>query len=311
MTAPTPAPTPTPSPAQSATAAATTALDLRAVTYTYPGASTPAVENVSLRAESGSRLGILGPNGGGKTTLLRLILGDLAPQSGSITVFGRSPAEARRRGLIGYVPQRSDAILEFPLTARQVVQLGAGWRIPPWRPYGAEVRARVDQALELTGAADLASRPIGKLSGGQRQRIFIARAIAGGARLLLLDEPTVGVDVVGQQRFASLIARVRDTIGATIALVSHDLRAVAAGCEQIGCINRTLHSHTAPEGLTPQILAEVFQHEVAPAFGDFHIHAHAPEECPLPQGAGARTHDHPHDHDHPHNHPHAPGERAP
>ncbi|MFG0284347.1 MAG: metal ABC transporter ATP-binding protein [Phycisphaerales bacterium JB039] len=277
----------------------TLALDLRDVTYTYPGAAAPAVDGVSLQVGQGARLGVLGPNGGGKTTLLKLILGELRPQSGSIEVLGMSPREARRRGLIGYVPQRSDAVLEFPITARQAVELGAGWRRAPWRGLGPDVRSRVDEALLLTGAIDFARKPIGKLSGGQRQRIFIARALAAGAKLLLLDEPTVGVDVVGQQRFSALVSRVRDTIGATIALVSHDLRAVAAGCDQIGCINRTLHSHTAPEGLTPQILAEVFQHEVAPAFGDVHVLAHRAEECPLA--------DHTHDHDHPHD-PHNPND---
>jgi zinc transport system ATP-binding protein len=276
----------------------TLALDLRDVTYTYPGAHAPAVQGVSLAAPEGSRLGVLGPNGGGKTTLLRLVLGDLAPQAGTIEVFGLSAREARRRGLIGSVPQLSDAVLEFPLTARQVVALGAGWRAAPWRRLSGEAGARVDSALELTGAAEYADQPIGKLSGGQRQRVFIARAMAGGAKLLLLDEPTVGVDVVGQQRFAALLARVRESLGATIILVSHDLRAVAAGCDQIGCVNRTLHSHTAPEGLTPQILAEVFQHEVAATLGDFHIHAHAPEDCPLPADAAAPGHTHGHGCDH-------------
>jgi zinc transport system ATP-binding protein len=289
------------------------ALDLRGVSYTWPGASAPAVDRVTLRVPAGARLGVLGPNGGGKTTLLKLILGEISPQGGSVRIFGLAPAEARRRGLIGSVPQRSDAVLEFPLTARQVVELGAGWRRAPWRRLGAEVRARVDQSLELTGATSLAGHRIGALSGGQRQRVFIARAIAAGARLLLLDEPTVGVDVVGQQQFAELISRVRDTLGATVVLVSHDLRAVAAGCDQIGCINRTLHSHTAPEGLSPQILAEVFQHEVAGAFGDFHVHAHAAEECPMPGDAPARGvahHEHGHEHGEDRGQGHGEGERG-
>lgn len=282
------------------------ALDLERVTYTWPGAVAPAVERVTLSAPAGARLGILGPNGGGKTTLLKLILGELPPQEGSVRIFGLPPREARRRGLIGSVPQRSDAVLEFPLTARQVVELGAGWRTAPWRRLGSDVRARVDHALELTGAASLAPKRVGALSGGQRQRVFIARAVAAGAKLLLLDEPTVGVDVVGQQQFAELIAQVRDDLGATVVLVSHDLRAVAAGCDQIGCINRTLHSHTAPEGLSPQILAEVFQHEVAGALGDFHVHAHAAEECPMPGDLHAG-----HEHGHGRDHGHAPGGGAP
>ena len=269
------------------------ALDLHGVTFTWPGAPAPAVQGVTLQVAAGARLGVLGPNGGGKTTLLKLILGEIPPQEGTVRIFGLPPREARRRGMIGSVPQQSEAVLEFPLTARQVVELGAGWRTAPWKGLGRDVRRRVDEALELTGAAALAHKRIGALSGGQRQRVFIARAVAAGARLLLLDEPTVGVDVVGQQQFAKLIARVRDTLGATVVLVSHDLRAVAAGCDQIGCINRTLHSHTAPEGLSPQILAEVFQHEVAATFGDFHVHAHPAEECPMP---GAPTSDHRHDH---------------
>jgi zinc transport system ATP-binding protein len=169
---------------------------------------------------------------------------------------------------------------------------------PAWRPLSATERSGIGEALELVGAADLADRPIGKLSGGQLQRVMIARALACRPKLLLLDEPTVGIDAVGQQRFAELLRSLHDRLGLTIMLVSHDLRTIAAGCDRVACLSRTLHSHVAPEGLTPRVLAEVFSHDVAAIFGDLHVDAHLAKECP------ADGHDHHYDH---HGHTHGPG----
>ncbi|MBL8991025.1 MAG: metal ABC transporter ATP-binding protein [Phycisphaerae bacterium] len=262
------------------------AVQFEQVTYRYPGGSAPAVEGVTLSVRPGERLGVLGPNGGGKSTLLKLALGLLPLQQGRIEVLGRSPAEARRGGLIGYVAQRIDAELGFPLSVRQVVELGASWRTPPWRRLDPGARARVERALQLTGAAAVADRPIGSLSGGQMQRAMIARALAADAKILVLDEPLVGIDAAGQQQFAELLATVHRATGVTILIVSHDLRAIAAGCDRVACLARRLHSHVSPQGLTPQVLAELFSHDVAGLAGvgglaGVHVHAHGPNEpCP-------------------------------
>lgn len=256
------------------------------VTYAYPAppgrARRNAIEHVSLVVTRGHRLGILGANGGGKTTLLKLTVGLLKGYRGSVRVCGREPDEAVRAGLIGYVAQRNEAELAFPLTARQVASMSAERRLRPWQRRTAEVRQRVDEALSLVGASDLADRAIGKLSGGQVQRVMIARALACRPEILLLDEPMSGLDVSAQQRFAAMLDRVRSETGVTLVVVSHDIRAIAASCDSIACLNRTLHCHTTPEGLTPQVLAEVFQHEVAAVFGDVHVHAHDAANCPDP-----------------------------
>lgn len=273
----------------------TPAVEYDAVSFAYPGAEAPALENVTLRVEAGERLGILGPNGGGKSTLLKLTLGLLGGHSGTIRVLGRTPGQARREGLIGYVAQRSDAELAFPLTVRDMVTLAATWRLPPWRRVSPETRQRVSHVIDLVGAAGIADRMVGQLSGGQLQRAMMARALCSGSRargeglparpdgggpaILILDEPAVGIDVSGQQRFAELLARVHRELGVTIVTVSHDLRAIIAGSDRVACLARRLHSHTSPQGLTPQVLAELFSHDIAGALAGVHVHAHAAGQC--------------------------------
>jgi zinc transport system ATP-binding protein len=276
------------------------------VTFSYAprddGQALPALQNITLAVRQGERLGILGPNGGGKSTLLKLTLGLLQGYVGAIRIFGLSPEEARRRRLIGYVPQRIEAELAFPLSVRQVVQMSAALGCSGWFPLPRQVRSEVDRALELVGAASLAERPVGKLSGGQLQRVMIARALACRPRLLLLDEPTVGIDVAGQQRFADLLRTLHAELGLTTMVVSHDIRTIAAGSDRVACLSRTLHSHVAPEGLTPQVLAEVFSHDVAAIFGDVHVDAHLARECPAGEAPHAE-----HDPCAPHSHQHGCG----
>lgn len=271
------------------------AVEYESVSFTYPGAEAPALERVSLRVDAGERLGILGPNGGGKSTLLKLTLGLLTGYAGSIRVLGRTPEEARRAGLVGYVPQRTEAELGFPISVREMVMLAAAWRVSPWRGVPRATRERVGRTLELVGAGDYADRAVGKLSGGQLQRAMIARALCagaagdgggGGPRILALDEPAVGIDASGQQRFAELLGRVHRELGVTILTVSHDLRAIIAGSDRVACLARRLHSHTSPEGLTPQVLGELFSHDVIGVLPGVHVHAHAAADCP-------EHHDHP------------------
>lgn len=258
------------------------ALECVGVGFAYPRSPSPVLENITLRVERGERLGILGPNGGGKSTLLRLALGLLRGHSGTIRVFGMPPDEARRRGVVGYVPQRVEAELGMPMSVRELVTLGAAWRVPPWRAVPRETSRRVDEMLALVGAGEFADRPAGKLSGGQLQRALIARALAAGAQMLVLDEPMVGIDAAGQRVFADLLARIHAQLGLTTVIVSHDLRAIVAGSDRVACLARRLHAHAAPQGLTPQVLAELFSHEIAGAPGTLtgmHVHAHGADEC--------------------------------
>jgi zinc transport system ATP-binding protein len=259
-----------------------------AVSYAYPhapadqrrsGKGGPALEGLSFTVRAGERLGILGPNGGGKSTLLRLTLGMMEPTAGRISVFGLSPREARRSRVVGYVPQRSEAESAFPLCVRQVVTMAATVGLAPWRGVSSDAKALVSRCLALVGAEDLAERHIGALSGGQTQRVLMARALAASPKLLLLDEPTVGIDAAGQRQFSEMLQRVQGELGVTIIIVSHDLRTVAAGCDRVACLSRTLHFHAAPAGLTPAVLAEVFRHDVSAIFGDIHIDAHSAGDC--------------------------------
>ncbi|MFN9991729.1 MAG: metal ABC transporter ATP-binding protein, partial [Phycisphaerales bacterium] len=176
------------------------------VTYSY-GSAAPAVEHVTLAIDEGVRLGVLGPNGGGKSTLLKLTLGLLEPSSGSIELFGMTPREARRERIIGYVPQRNEAELAFPMSVRQVIEMPAALSVTPWSRLDAATVQSIDEAMELVGVAELAQKRVNALSGGQLQRVMIARAIASKPRLLLLDEPTVGIDVSGQQQFAEMLTK--------------------------------------------------------------------------------------------------------
>ncbi|MEO0482152.1 MAG: metal ABC transporter ATP-binding protein [Planctomycetota bacterium] len=242
------------------------------VSYRYPSAhpkpgGDDAVRGIDLTVARGARLGVLGPNGGGKTTLMKLLLGLLTPQSGVVEVLGGSPREARRRGRIGYVPQRSNASLAFPLSSRRVIEQGAKHALAPWKRTTPDITERVDRAIELTAVQEFADKPIGALSGGMFQRVLIARAMAPGPDVLLLDEPTVGVDAQGQARFAELMATLHRATGVTVVLVSHDLRAIAAGCDAVAVLSRELHIHEAPGGMTPDLLAEVFHHDLALTHG--------------------------------------------
>lgn len=261
------------------------AVEYSHVGYAYPvsgvdGArAKEALHDVSLRVGVGERLGVLGPNGGGKSTLLKLTLGLLPVQEGAVRVFGVPPREAARAGLIGYVPQRATCEMAFPVSCRQVVRMGATLRAKWWEGTSAGHRDAAERALSLVGALDWAGAPIGRVSGGQFQRVMIARALAGGPRLLLLDEPTIGIDVTGQRQFADLLGRLHAELGLTVIVVSHDIRTVAAGCDHVACLSRTLHSHSTPGGLTPRVLAEVFRHDVAAVFGDVHVDAHAASAC--------------------------------
>lgn len=245
--------------------AANDAICLNKVSFSY-GAQ-EALRDITLHVEQGCNLGIIGQNGGGKTTLLKIILGLLEGYSGTVTVAGHSPIDVCEYGnIVGYVPQKHEFEPRFPVSVRQVVRMGLCGKTGWIKPHSKGDLDHSEWLIEQVGMIDLAERPIGDLSGGQQQRAFIARALAAGPRILLMDEPTVGVDVKGQKQFADLIQGLQEKLGLTVVIVSHDLRAIAATCEKVACINRTLHYHDSPDGLTPELLNEIFQHDIAAIF---------------------------------------------
>ncbi len=225
---------------------------LQGVSYRYPTA-VAALEGVDLEVEPQDFLGLVGPNGGGKTTLLRILLGQLEPQRGTVSVFGRSPKEVRPR--IGYVPQYSRIDPEVPAEVLDVVLMGR-LAHSSWGPrFGVGDRQAAEKALIDTCTADLSRRRFGELSGGQRQRVLIARALAAEAELLLLDEPTSGVDIHRERELLDLLHELNETL--PIVLVSHDVTLVTSHLKRAAWVNRTVTSYQAGD-LSPEVIEAIY-----------------------------------------------------
>lgn len=217
------------------------------------------LKHIDLSVERGSTVGVIGPNGGGKTTLVKLLLGMVGPTRGTVLIDGMRPRDASRRGdMIGYLPQNPRVPAAFPMDVRQVTRLGLVGKTGMLRPYAKDDLAFVDHLIERVGLSDLAGQPVGSLSGGQLQRVVIARALAPRPKLLLLDEPTTGIDTSGQQRFVEFLEQLKQELGLTVVLVSHDLRSVAAVSDRIACLNVTLHYHDVPERMPPELAVSMF-----------------------------------------------------
>ncbi len=221
------------------------------------------LDDITFCIDQGIFLGVIGPNGGGKTTLLKLILGVLPIQKGTIQIFGHELNASRAdRALIGYVPQRTDIDQNFPASALDVVLMGAVTKAGLFRRIPQETRERAMHLLSITGIADLADRPIGRMSGGQQQRVYIARALINDPRLLILDEPTVGLDSASQKNFLHLVQDLKNELGLTVIMVSHDVGQLAHYADQMACLNKRLHFHDRSALLTDQILSSVYSCEM-------------------------------------------------
>lgn len=226
------------------------AIELRDVSYSY--GRTPALEAVDLVVREGDFVGIIGPNAGGKTTLLRIILGLLRPDRGEVRIFGRPPRRAR--GLVGYVPQEAGFDRSFPINVFETVRMG---RLGP-RSRGSDragEEAVVRQALARVELESVAGSRIGALSGGQLQRALIARALAAEPRVLLLDEPTASLDSRIGRSVYELLERLSAEI--PIVLVSHDIGVISRHVRTIACLNVRLHYHHGRE-LTREMLEATY-----------------------------------------------------
>jgi zinc transport system ATP-binding protein len=216
-------------------------VEIRDVSFAYNGQTV--LEEVNMGIDPEDFIAVIGPNGGGKTTLLKLMLGLLRPGSGSIRVFGESTRKASR--FIGYVPQDVHINRNFPVSAVDVVLMGKLEPGKRWTGNTARDRRDAIRALEQMEMAHLADKRIGELSGGQRQRVFIARALVTSPRLLLLDEPTASIDTKGQVDFFRLLQTLNENI--TIVVVSHDLMAISTHVKSVACVNRRVHYHSQAE----------------------------------------------------------------
>ncbi len=220
-------------------------LDLDKITFYY--GDRMVLDRVSLTVFSGDFLGIVGPNGSGKSTLLKIIAGLLRPAAGSVRVFGVERENSRRETRIGYVAQNVTSFNQgFPATVEEIVLAGLTASLGLLRRPGRRERLLVEETLESVGLADLRERLIGELSGGQQQRTFIARALVAEPALLLLDEPTVGVDADAKDKFYELLATLRRERGLTLLMVSHDVGVVAEQVQNIACLNGKLYFHGPP-----------------------------------------------------------------
>ncbi len=208
------------------------------------------LDKVSFSVEEGDYLGIIGPNGSGKTTLLKIVLGLLQPRTGTVTLLGSSPKELAERWKIGYVPQRiTQADWQFPATVSEVIKTGRTASRGLLSFYRTEDSQAVERAMKITGITKLRDRLINELSGGERQKVFIARALAGQPKVLILDEPTVGVDLGAQQEFYTLLCKLNSEENLTIILVSHDIDVVAQEVKTILFLNKTVVAHGKPKDL--------------------------------------------------------------
>jgi len=216
-------------------------VEINSVDFSYNGDTV--LEDIELDVRQGDFMAMIGPNGGGKTTLLKLMLGLLTPDAGTIRVNGDSPRKAS--SCIGYVPQDVHINSRFPITALDVVLMG---KLDPknrWARKTAANRREVLDTLEQLEMGAHAEKKIGELSGGQRQRVFIARALVTRPKLLLLDEPTASIDSRGQNDFFRLLEELNREI--TIVVVSHDLLVVSRYVKSVACVNRRLHYHDQAE----------------------------------------------------------------
>ncbi|MBI3968285.1 MAG: metal ABC transporter ATP-binding protein [Chloroflexi bacterium] len=222
------------------------------VTFGY--SDEPAVCDVSLEVCSGEFLALVGPNGSGKSTLLKLAVGLARPWKGRVSLFGAPVERRHQRYRLGYVPQQAAALhRDFPATVEEVVLSGRSARLGLFRRPGRADGERARAALDSVGLLDRRSSLIGELSGGQRQRVMLARALVGEPELLLLDEPTTGLDEASRARFLDLLANARAERGLTVVYVAHDLPTLRPYVSSVALLNQELLYHGVPDGLVRHV----------------------------------------------------------
>jgi zinc transport system ATP-binding protein len=223
-------------------------IEAKGLSFAY-GRGPVVLDAIDLVVERGEFVGIAGPNGGGKTTLVRLLIGLERPTAGRVELLGTSPDRAHGESRLGYLPQRATLGLDAPITVRELVTAGRTPFRGLLRPLRAEDRESIDEALDRVGLAAMGHLPLQTLSGGQRQRAFIAKALAGEPELLILDEPTTGVDVNAQDALAALLDRLRRELGVTILYVSHEFGAIEPYVHRLIVVRGTITFDGSPSDL--------------------------------------------------------------
>ena len=213
------------------------------ISFSY-GHEHQVLNDVSFIIRQGDYVGIIGPNGGGKTTLIKIIAGLITPAQGTVSIYGQPVSNGRDYSLIGYVPQRiATAEHFFPATVEEIVESGRTSKTGLFRKLNAEDRTAIGKAMEVADVSSFRHRLIGSLSGGERQRVFIARALAAEPKILILDEPTVGVDSAVKEKFERFLTQLNEKSNITIILISHDINVIAEQVHYVLCLNNRLVCH--------------------------------------------------------------------
>lgn len=225
------------------------------------------LDDINFEIPKGAFIGLVGPNGGGKTTLIQLILGLLKPDQGSISLLNKPLDKFDQWNKIGFVSQKANTFNKgFPATVYEVVSMGLTAKVGYLKFFNKQHKEKILHAIDQVGMLEYARENIGNLSGGQQQRIFIARALVNDPELLILDEPTVGVDYKNVERFYELLHQLNTEHRITLLLVTHDTGAMTEYATDVACLNKTLHFHGKSEeytSLTEQDLTKIYGHPVS------------------------------------------------
>ncbi|PAV28658.1 zinc ABC transporter ATP-binding protein [Virgibacillus profundi] len=239
-------------------------VSMKNITYAYE--QKKVLSHINFEIPRGAFMGLIGPNGGGKTTLIKLILGLLKPDEGTIQLLDQPMDKFNNWNKIGFVSQKANSFNKgFPATVFEVVSMGLTAKVGYLKFFKKKHKEKILQAIDQVGMLDYAYENIGNLSGGQQQRIFIARSLVSDPELLILDEPTVGVDYENVKRFYELLHRLNDQRNITLLLVTHDTGIMTEHATDIVCLNKTLHFHGKPEeysSLSEKDLSGFYGHPV-------------------------------------------------
>lgn len=247
-------------------------VDIQHVSFSYDDKKV--LDDVTLQIPKGTFWGLVGPNGSGKSTLIKIILGILKPDQGTINVFGKPISNLKNRHLIGYVSQKANSFnTAFPATVLEVVLSGLVSKVGLLKRFTKKEKELALEAISAVGMEEFVHRNIGELSGGQQQRVFIARSLVSNPELLILDEPTVGVDLKNVENFYDMLGTLNKEKGITLIMVSHDIGTMTNHATHVACLNKTLHFHGNSDEfhhLDNAKLSTIYGH-------DIHVLTHAHE----------------------------------
>ena len=218
-------------------------IEFKNISFAYDSKNN-VLEHISFDVNKGDYVGIIGPNGSGKSTMMKLMLGLLKPNEGTIKIFGKKRKNFAEHAKIGYVPQQTAYASTFPATVLEIIQSGRTSQMGLFQSFQKKDHNAVQKAIHITGLERVKNTLLEKLSGGQRQRTLIARALAGEPKVLVLDEPSTGVDIKSQETFFSFLKNLNKKLGITILLISHDLDVITNEADYVICVNKQLICNT-------------------------------------------------------------------